>query len=111
TETDLTLDNDNSTEEGGTQEEVFSTALNSLVNNYDKEQKLLRDEGPNSTGDDHREGPTAVISVKLGDPQFEGQTKTKLGNSEVKGFVQRVVRDELGHWFESNPAQAKDVVR
>ncbi|RAE58044.1 polyprenyl synthetase family protein, partial [Burkholderia multivorans] len=62
-------------------------------------------------GDDIREGLTAVISVKVGDPQFEGQTKTKLGNSEVKGFVQRVVRDELGHWFESNPAQAKDVVR
>src|SRR5699024_8257413 len=66
---------------------------------------------PNLTGDDIREGLTAVISVKLGDPQFEGQTKTKLGNSEVKGFVQRVVRDELGHRFESNPAQAKDVVR
>ena len=99
------------THEGGTHEEGFRTALTSLVNNYAKEQKLLRDKDPNLTGDDIREGLTAVISVKLGDPQFEGQTKTKLGNSEVKGFVQRVVRDELGHWFESNPAQAKDVVR
>ncbi|WP_423058291.1 DNA topoisomerase (ATP-hydrolyzing) subunit B [Brevibacterium linens] len=99
------------THEGGTHEEGFRTALTSLVNSYAKEQKLLRDKDPNLTGDDIREGLTAVISVKLGDPQFEGQTKTKLGNSEVKGFVQRVVRDELGHWFESNPAQAKDVVR
>ncbi|UZD62303.1 DNA topoisomerase (ATP-hydrolyzing) subunit B [Brevibacterium sp. JSBI002] len=99
------------THEGGTHEEGFRTALTSLVNAYAKEQKLLRDKDPNLTGDDIREGLTAVISVKLGDPQFEGQTKTKLGNSEVKGFVQRVVRDELGHWFESNPAQAKDVVR
>jgi DNA gyrase subunit B len=99
------------THEGGTHEEGFRTALTSLVNNYAKEQKLLRDKDPNLTGDDIREGLTAVISVKLGDPQFEGQTKTKLGNSEVKGFVQRVVRDELGHWLESNPAQAKDVVR
>ena len=99
------------THEGGTHEEGFRTALTSLVNAYAKDQKLLRDKDPNLTGDDIREGLTAVISVKLGDPQFEGQTKTKLGNSEVKGFVQRVVRDELGHWFESNPAQAKDVVR
>ena len=99
------------THEGGTHEEGFRTALTSLVNSYAKEQKLLRDKDPNLTGDDIREGLTAVISVKLGAPQFEGQTKTKLGNSEVKGFVQRVVRDELGHWFESNPAQAKDVVR
>ncbi|EKU48466.1 MULTISPECIES: DNA topoisomerase (ATP-hydrolyzing) subunit B [Brevibacterium] len=99
------------THEGGTHEEGFRTALTSLVNAYAREQKLLREKDPNLTGDDIREGLTAVISVKVGDPQFEGQTKTKLGNSEVKGFVQRVVRDELGHWFESNPAQAKDVVR
>ncbi|MGO2037941.1 MAG: DNA topoisomerase (ATP-hydrolyzing) subunit B [Brevibacterium sp.] len=99
------------THEGGTHEEGFRTALTSLVNAYAREQKLIREKDPNLTGDDIREGLTAVISVKLGDPQFEGQTKTKLGNSEVKGFVQRVVRDELGHWFESNPAQAKDVVR
>ncbi len=99
------------THEGGTHEEGFRTALTSLVNAYAREQKPPREKDPNLTGDDIREGLTAVISVKVGDPQFEGQTKTKLGNSEVKGFVQRVVRDELGHWFESNPAQAKDVVR
>ncbi|RBP67253.1 DNA gyrase subunit B [Brevibacterium sanguinis] len=99
------------THEGGTHEEGFRTALTSLINAYARDQKLLREKDPNLTGDDIREGLTAVISVKIGDPQFEGQTKTKLGNSEVKGFVQRVVRDELGHWLEANPAQAKDVVR
>ena len=99
------------THEGGTHEEGFRTALTSLINTYAREQKFLREKDANFTGDDIREGLTAVISVKLADPQFEGQTKTKLGNSEVKGFVQRVVRDELGHWMESNPAQAKDVVR
>ncbi|RAG60414.1 DNA topoisomerase IV subunit B, partial [Burkholderia multivorans] len=84
------------THEGGTHEEGFRTALTSLVNAYAREQKLLREKDPNLTGDNIRKGLTAVISVKVGDPQFEGQTKTKLGNSEVKGVVQRVVRDELG---------------
>lgn len=99
------------THEGGTHEEGFRTALTSLINSYAREQKLLRDKDANLTGDDVREGLTAVVSVKLGEPQFEGQTKTKLGNSEAKAFVQRIVRDELGHWLESNPAQAKEVVR
>ncbi|MGJ7538983.1 DNA topoisomerase (ATP-hydrolyzing) subunit B [Brevibacterium luteolum] len=99
------------THEGGTHEEGFRTALTSLINAYAREQKLLRDKDANLTGDDVREGLTAVVSVKLGEPQFEGQTKTKLGNSEAKTFVQRIVRDELGHWLESNPAQAKEVVR
>ena len=99
------------THEGGTHEEGFRTAITSLVNSYAREQKLLKEKDINLTGEDIREGLTAVISIKLGEPQFEGQTKTKLGNSEAKGFVQRVVRDELGHWLESNPAQAKDVVR
>ena len=99
------------THEGGTHEEGFRTALTSLINAYAREQKLLREKDANLTGDDVREGLTAVVSVKLGEPQFEGQTKTKLGNSEAKTFVQRIVRDELGHWLESNPAQAKEVVR
>src|SRR5699024_1920154 len=76
------------THEGGTHEDGFRTSLTSLVNNYGKEQKLRRDKDPNLAGADIREGLTAVSSGKLGDPQFEGQTKTKLGNSEVKGFVQ-----------------------
>lgn len=99
------------THEGGTHEEGFRTALTSLINAYAREQKLLRKKDANLTGDDVREGLTAIVSVKLGEPQFEGQTKTKLGNSEAKTFVQRIVRDELGHWLESNPAQAKEVVR
>ncbi len=99
------------THEGGTHEEGFRTALTSLINAYAREQKLLREKDANLTGDDVREGLTAIVSVKLGEPQFEGQTKTKLGNSEAKTFVQRIVRDELGHWLESNPAQAKEVVR
>ncbi|NUL59665.1 DNA topoisomerase (ATP-hydrolyzing) subunit B [Brevibacterium luteolum] len=99
------------THEGGTHEEGFRTALTSLINAYAREQKLLREKDANLTGDDVREGLTAVVSVKLGEPQFEGQTKTKLGNSEAKTFVQRIVRDELGHWLESNPVQAKEVVR
>ena len=106
-----TFANTISTHEGGTHEEGFRTALTSLVNNYAREQKILREKDPNLTGDDIREGLTAVVSIKLGEPQFEGQTKTKLGNSEAKTFVQRVVRDEFGHWMESNPAQAKEVVR
>ncbi|MBU8579543.1 DNA topoisomerase (ATP-hydrolyzing) subunit B [Brevibacterium luteolum] len=99
------------THEGGAHEEGFRTALTSLINAYAREQKLLREKDANLTGDDVREGLTAIVSVKLGEPQFEGQTKTKLGNSEAKTFVQRIVRDELGHWLESNPAQAKEVVR
>ena len=106
-----TFANTISTHEGGTHEEGFRTALTSLVNQYAREQKILREKDPNLTGDDIREGLTAVVSIKMGEPQFEGQTKTKLGNSEAKTFVQRVVRDEFGHWMESNPVQAKDVVR
>jgi DNA gyrase subunit B len=81
------------------------------VNKYAREAKIIKEKDDNLTGDDIREGLTAVISVKLGEPQFEGQTKTKLGNTEAKGFVQRVVGTELTHWFESNPTQARDVVR
>ncbi|MDM4762356.1 DNA topoisomerase (ATP-hydrolyzing) subunit B [Galbitalea sp. SE-J8] len=99
------------THEGGTHEEGFRAALTTLVNRYAREQKLLREKDENLSGDDVREGLTAVVSIKLGEPQFEGQTKTKLGNTEAKSFVQRVVGQELGHWFESNPGQAKDVVR
>ncbi len=99
------------THEGGTHEEGFRAAMTSLINRYAKDQKLLKDKDDNLTGDDIREGLTAVISIKLGEPQFEGQTKTKLGNTEAKAFVQRVVNDQLGHWLERNPSQARDVVR
>ncbi len=99
------------THEGGTHEEGFRTALTTLLNKYAREKSLLKEKDENLTGDDVREGLTAVISVKLTEPQFEGQTKTKLGNTEAKAFVQRVVNDQLGDWFERNPNQAKEVVR
>ncbi|MDT5094638.1 MAG: gyrase subunit [Mycobacterium sp.] len=105
-----TFANTINTHEGGTHEEGFRAALTSVVNKYAKDKKLLKDKDPNLTGDDIREGLAAVISVKVGQPQFEGQTKTKLGNTEVKSFVQRICNEQLGHWFEANPAEAKTVV-
>ncbi|MBF4582384.1 DNA topoisomerase (ATP-hydrolyzing) subunit B [Curtobacterium sp. VKM Ac-2865] len=106
-----TFANTINTHEGGTHEEGFRAALTTLVNRYAREAKIIKEKDDNLTGDDIREGLTAVISVKLAEPQFEGQTKTKLGNTEAKSFVQRVVGTELTHWFESNPTQARDVVR
>ena len=105
-----TFANTINTHEGGTHEEGFRAALTSLVNKYARDKKLIKDKDPNLTGDDIREGLAAVISAKIVDPQFEGQTKTKLGNTEVKGFVQRQVSDHVGHWFEANPAEAKVIV-
>lgn len=99
------------THEGGTHEEGFRAAMTSLINRYAREKSIIKEKDDNLTGDDIREGLTAVISVKLSEPQFEGQTKTKLGNSEVKGFVQRVVTDGLGDWLERNPGPARDVIR
>jgi DNA gyrase subunit B len=105
-----TFANTINTHEGGTHEEGFRSALTTVVNRYAKDKKLLKDKDPNLTGDDIREGLAAVISVKVTEPQFEGQTKTKLGNTEVKSFVQKVCNEQLTHWFESNPADAKTVV-
>jgi DNA gyrase subunit B len=105
-----TFANTINTHEGGTHEEGFRAALTSVVNKYAKDKKLLKEKDPNLTGDDIREGLAAVISVKVRQPQFEGQTKTKLGNTEVKSFVQRVCNEQLTHWFEANPAEAKTVV-
>lgn len=99
------------THEGGTHEEGFRAALTSLVNRYARENKLLRDKDDNLTGEDVREGLTAVISIKISEPQFEGQTKTKLGNSEAKSFTQREINDHMADWFDRNPSVAKDVVR
>lgn len=99
------------THEGGTHEEGFRAALTTLVNRYAREKGLLKEKEENLSGDDVREGLTAVVSIKLGEPQFEGQTKTKLGNTEAKSFVQKVTGEFLGDWFERNPGQAKDVIR
>ncbi|MFT4232882.1 MAG: DNA topoisomerase (ATP-hydrolyzing) subunit B [Leucobacter sp.] len=106
-----TFANTINTHEGGTHEEGFRAALTTLVNRYAREKNILREKDDNLSGEDVREGLTAVISVKLGEPQFEGQTKTKLGNTEAKAFVQKVVGDQLGDWFERNPGPAKDIIR
>nr|WP_238176514.1 DNA topoisomerase (ATP-hydrolyzing) subunit B [Kribbella albertanoniae] len=106
-----TFANTINTHEGGTHEEGFRAALTSLVNSFAEDQGMIKKKEDRLTGDDIREGLTAIISVKLGNPQFEGQTKTKLGNTEVKGFTQRVVNDRLGAWFEQNPAEGRDIIR
>lgn len=99
------------THEGGTHEEGFRAALTSLINKYARDKKLLREKDDNLTGDDIREGLTAIISVKLSEPQFEGQTKTKLGNTEAKTFVQKAVYEHLNDWLDRNPNEAADIVR
>ncbi len=99
------------THEGGTHEEGFRTALTSIVNRYAVDKKILKDKPEDKlTGEDIREGLAAIVSVKIGDPQFEGQTKTKLGNTEVKGFVQRICNEQISHWFEANPTEAKTII-
>ncbi|MFH8609165.1 DNA topoisomerase (ATP-hydrolyzing) subunit B [Streptomyces sp. NPDC018029] len=99
------------THEGGTHEEGFRAALTTVVNRYARERKLMRDKDDNLSGEDIREGLTAIISVKLGEPQFEGQTKTKLGNTEAKTFVQKVVHEHLTDWFDRNPNEAAVIIR
>ncbi|MBQ9916439.1 MAG: DNA topoisomerase (ATP-hydrolyzing) subunit B [Microbacterium sp.] len=111
TENVFTYANTINTHEGGTHEEGFRAALTTLVNRYARANNLLKEKDDNLTGEDIREGLTAVISVKLSEPQFEGQTKTKLGNTEARAFVQKVVGDKLGDWFDRNPAQAKNIIR
>ena len=106
-----TFANTINTTEGGTHEEGFRAALTTLVNKFAREWNILKEKEANLSGDDVREGLTAIISVKLMDPQFEGQTKTKLGNTEMKAFVQKVVNESLGEWFEKNPAEGKEIAR
>jgi DNA gyrase subunit B len=106
-----TFANTINTTEGGTHEEGFRAALTTLVNKFAREWNILKEKEANLSGDDVREGLTAIISVKLMDPQFEGQTKTKLGNTEMKAFVQKVVNECLGEWFEKNPAEGKEIAR
>ncbi|ALJ18394.1 DNA topoisomerase (ATP-hydrolyzing) subunit B [Microbacterium sp. No. 7] len=110
TENVFTFANTINTHEGGTHEEGFRAALTTRINTYARANNLLKEKDDNLTGDDIREGLTAVISVKLSEPQFEGQTKTKLGNTEAKAFVQKIVGDQLADWLDRNPAQAKRVI-
>ena len=99
------------THEGGTHEEGFRTALTSVVNKFGEEAGYIRKKEDRLTGDDVREGLTAIVSIKLAEPQFEGQTKTKLGNTEAKSFTQKAVNEFLTQWFEQNPQEGKDIVR
>jgi len=106
-----TFANTINTHEGGTHEEGFRSALTTTVNNWAETWGLVKKREDRVSGDDIREGLTAIVSVKLAEPQFEGQTKTKLGNTEARSFVQKVVHDHLGAWFEQNPTEGKEVVR
>ena len=105
-----TFANTINTHEGGTHEEGFRSALTRVVNDWARAKGHLKEKEPNLEGSDIREGLTAIISLKIGDPQFEGQTKTKLGNSEAKGFVQRVAGDMLKDWLDRHPQDGKDVI-
>ncbi|MQA78287.1 MAG: DNA topoisomerase (ATP-hydrolyzing) subunit B [Streptosporangiales bacterium] len=106
-----TFANTINTVEGGTHEEGFRAALTSLVNRYARHWNVLKEKDPNFTGDDVREGLTAIVSVKMRDPQFEGQTKTKLGNTEAKTYVQTSTGDMLSAWLDKNPGEGKDIAR
>jgi DNA gyrase subunit B len=106
-----TFANTINTPDGGTHEEGFRSALTNVVNRYAKDQKLLKDKDDNLAGEDIREGLTAIISVKLGEPQFEGQTKAKLGNTEARTFVQKITYEQMADWFDRNPNDARDIVR
>jgi len=106
-----TFANTINTQEGGTHEEGFRTALTSIVNKFGEEWGFIRKKEDRLTGDDVREGLTAIVSIKIAEPQFEGQTKTKLGNTEAKSFTQKAMNDHLTSWFEKNPSEGKDIVR
>ncbi len=108
-ETIFTFANNINTVEGGTHLSGFKSALTRTINYYARSSKLVKN-GQSPAGDDLREGLTAIVSVKVPDPQFEGQTKTKLGNSEVESFVTQVVNEQLAAWMEEHPADAKRIV-
>ncbi|MFL6144349.1 MAG: DNA topoisomerase (ATP-hydrolyzing) subunit B [Labedaea sp.] len=110
TESVYTFANTINTAEGGTHEEGFRAALTRVVNVYARDKKLLKEKDTNLTGDDVREGLAAIVSIKMAEPQFEGQTKQKLGNTEAKTFVQTTCNERLADWFERNPADAKSIV-
>ena len=111
TESVYTFANTINTIEGGTHEEGFRAALTSLVNKFARDWNILKEKDSNLSGEDVREGLTAIVSIKLREPQFEGQTKTKLGNTEAKTFIQKVVNEQLSEWFEKNPSDGKEIAR
>ncbi len=110
-ETVMSFANDIRTIEGGMHMEGFRTALTSVVNDYARKNSILKEKDGNLTGDDVREGLTAVVSVKLADPQFEGQTKAKLGSSFMRGLVRKIVSDGLTDYLEEHPKQAREIIK
>jgi DNA gyrase subunit B len=111
TESVHTFANTINTHEGGTHEEGFRSALTNTVNKWGENWGMIKKSEDRLSGDDIREGLTAILSVKLAEPQFEGQTKTKLGNTEARSFVQQVVNAKLGDWFEQNPGEGRMIIR
>ncbi|MEI7655481.1 MAG: DNA topoisomerase (ATP-hydrolyzing) subunit B [Actinomycetes bacterium] len=111
TESVYTFANTINTTEGGTHEEGFRAAMTTLMNKFAREWGVLKERDDKLSGEDIREGLTAIVSVKLAEPQFEGQTKSKLGNTEAKSFVQKVVNENLAAWFEANPSEGKEIAR
>ncbi len=110
-ETVMSFANDIHTIEGGMHMEGFRTALTSVINDYARKNSILKEKDGNLTGDDVREGLTAVVSVKLADPQFEGQTKAKLGSSFMRGLVRKIVSDGLTDYLEEHPKQAREIIK
>ncbi len=106
-----TFANTINTHEGGTHEEGFRSSLTSLMNKFARQHNLLREKDANLAGEDIREGLTAIVSIKLAEPQFEGQTKTKLGNTEARAFVLTILSVRLGEWLEKNPQEGKAIAR
>lgn len=107
----FTFANTINTQEGGTHEEGLRTALTTLLNKYARSWGVLKEKDLNLLGEDVREGLTAIVSLKLREPQFEGQTKTKLGNTSAKTFVQSAVNEQMGAWLEANPNEGRDIAR
>ncbi|MCL2120918.1 MAG: DNA topoisomerase (ATP-hydrolyzing) subunit B [Clostridiales bacterium] len=109
-ETLFSYANNVNTHEGGSHEAGFKTALTRVVNDYARKNGILKDKDPNLQGEDIREGLTAIISIKIEEPQFEGQTKRKLGNTEVKGIVDSLIAEEMNNFLQENPSQAKKII-
>ncbi len=110
TEVFMTFANDINTHEGGMHEEGFKRAITKVINDYARKYKMLKEDEKNLSGDDVREGMTAIVSVKLKEAQFEGQTKTKLGNAHVRQFVDKLVAEKLSEFFEENPSVGKTII-
>lgn len=106
----LSFANNINTHEGGTHESGFKSALTRIINDYARKTNLLKEQETNLTGDDVREGLTAIISVKIPEPQFEGQTKTKLGNGEVRGITETIFAEQFGEFLNENPSVAKKII-